>query len=165
MKKDIPAFYLYAAARGNAEAAKMIQLSPFYPDKATQVHLPLCNQIALSVELYLKAWLSHHGVSGAIYSAPQVRHDLERLYELAISNGLTGVHTNTVALVKTLGPYYKKHEYRYMPPDIRMPTLNYPAVFDVLDGLDTRVERAIDAKGLAAKAQEQEAATAINLTH
>jgi hypothetical protein len=160
MKKETPAFHLYAAARGNAEAAKMIQLSPFYPSKATQVHLPLSNGIALSMELHLKAWLSHHGVPEAVFSAPKIRHDLQGLFELAVSNGLAGLHPQTPDLAETLGPFYKGHEYRYMHAGITMPTLNYPLVFAVLDALDARVRNAIDAEAQAAKALEREAAAA-----
>jgi hypothetical protein len=52
---------------------------------------------------------------------------------------LAGLHPQTSEMADTIGPFYKGHEYRYLPEGVTMPTLNYPLVFAVLDVLDAQV--------------------------
>src|SRR5437763_10795850 len=65
-----------------------------------------------AAELYLKAFLMHKGYTEDQLRKVPIRHDLEKLYALAVASGLSA--SGADVLIALLAPHHKNFGFRYM---------------------------------------------------
>lgn len=98
--------------------------------------------IGFAVELYLKSFLLHHGISESDLRSKQYGHKLAALLTTA-----TELRLNCPSAEK-LCTYLRKHEtfeYRYIRKDSHYDLWSLDVIFDHLGILDARVDHAIGA--------------------
>lgn len=122
-----------------------------------------------AVELALKAFLLSKGVSDGRNEGelkhPAVRHDLVRLYDLALAHGFVASGPHFDGVVDWLGPFHSGHAFRYrqtgaveLPTPSRVSALLAP----VIAGIGRSVASAAIALGQE-RSQQALAATGITL--
>ncbi len=137
------AIMTYSTAKGFNEAAKMIYTSPHYgPDRSDMLVLPFGHLIGFAIELYLKAYLLHHGVTEATLRSREYGHKLAELYALAQAHGFSEAH---VMLIHDYEEPHRNFEYRYADESNTYVVPDYVRVFAAMDALDTYVDGVIGA--------------------
>ncbi len=128
----------YVPAKGYAEAAKMIVLSPLRNGRSEMTYLPIHMLLGFSVELYLKSWLSKEGLDENTLRRKPYGHDLKRLYSEAKSNGFPFISALESLIHQLHGPH-NDFTYRYFRLDLSFNNTDLRCAFDVIDRLDTEV--------------------------
>lgn len=85
------------------------ELVPLLPDGARHF-------LAIAIELALKAYLLHRGISDD-WNRIHVRHDLLKALKSARRAGLDGAPARLVKIAAALNPYYKTHTIPHMPAE------------------------------------------------
>ena len=67
-----------------------------------------------AMELYLKAYLRHHGVSSEDLASKVYGHDIERLYQEALDLGLQVMPQMHTMVTVDIGPQHKGLGFRYV---------------------------------------------------
>jgi HEPN domain-containing protein len=86
------------------------ELLPLFPDNARHF-------MAIAVELALKAYLLHRGISDD-WNRIHVRHDLTKALKSAKRAGFDGVSPRLATIAAALSPYYKTHTLPDMPAEV-----------------------------------------------
>jgi hypothetical protein len=142
---DDSAQLTYSTAKGYVQSAFVIIVAPHRmqtPDDTT-FFLSFHMLIAFSVELYLKAYLRHHGYDEKALRAGGVRHNLPKLLEMAKAEGLACAQAE--ALVEYLGDKHESFEFRYMKPGGSYKLRPLEEIFAELTALDAAVDAAVGA--------------------
>ncbi len=72
--------------------------------------------LAIAIELALKAYLLHRGISDD-WNRVHIRHDLLKALKCVRRAGFDGAPVKLPALAALLSPYYQAHAIAVMPPD------------------------------------------------
>lgn len=97
-----------------------------------------------AVELYLKAYLLHSGVSAEDLRKKKYGHDLDAL---AAEAKARGVPTQSYQpLITLLATKHKSFEYRYMKTGENYPAMRLDSFFQRLNDLDVTVDTVIGAR-------------------
>ena len=86
------------------------ELVPRFPDGARHF-------LAIAIELALKAYLLHRGISDD-WNRIHVRHDLRKALKSAKRAGFDGAPPELAKIAAALNPYYKTHSLPDMPADV-----------------------------------------------
>lgn len=135
----------YSVAKGYVQSAYALMANPHrlqLPDDTTffmAFHM-LCG---FAAELYFKAFLAHKGHTESSLKKPDVRHDLGKLQQMCLSEGLN--EQGSKLLVDCLGVRHKSFEYRYMKRDATYETVALRDIFFAFSELDAVVDTAIGA--------------------
>lgn len=86
------------------------ELLPLFPHNARHF-------MAIAVELALKAYLLHRGISDD-WNRIHVRHDLTKALKSAKRAGFYGAPPGLAKIAAALSPYYKTHTLPDMPADV-----------------------------------------------
>jgi hypothetical protein len=135
----------YSVAKGYVQSAYAMMANPHrlqLPDDRTffmAFHM-LCG---FAVELYLKAFLAHKGYSERQLKHLSVGHDLIKLRDLCISEGLYASASDF--LVSVLGKHHKSFEYRYMKSATEYQVTDLRGIFSAFSSLDRLIDSAIGA--------------------
>lgn len=141
----------YVPAKGYAESAKIIKLSPLTSGREGMTFLPLHMLVGFSVELHLKAWLTDVGFNEETLRRKPYGHNLNELYGAAKANGLPPID-RLDALVPYLHGPHADFTYRYFRQDITYESMELGSLFGILDALDTVVDSKIGASASIGKA-------------
>jgi len=87
-------------------------LSEVTPSEATPISWPRYFLFCHSIELVLKAYLSHTGLTGKQLQNPRVRHNIKNLLDKAIKSGLS-LSTGARHKIEDLTETYTNHWPRY----------------------------------------------------
>lgn len=134
----------YIPAKGFIETTKIVASSPLVEGREGLVFLASQTLIGFSLELYLKAWLSHCGVSEEALMRRPYGHNLQRLYDDCVASGLPTIGRLDELVRLTRGPH-SDYTYRYFRSDLEYTTMGLMGAFAVLSELDTLVDREIGA--------------------
>lgn len=85
------------------------ELVPRFPDGARHF-------LAIAIELALKAYLLHRGISDD-WNRIHVRHDLLKALKSAKRAGFEGAPPGLAKIAAALNPYYKTHTIPHMPAE------------------------------------------------
>jgi len=142
----------YGNAKGFCQSAYLVMANPHrlqVPDD-TSFMLGFHHLIGFAVELYLKAFLLHCGLSEEELRSKKFGHKLQALLGAAEERGLA------CSNAKALCTYLVKHEtfeFRYMKEDSWYELLPLDTIFDMLSQLDGIVDTEVGAsaaRGMAA---------------
>jgi len=120
-------------AKQYRQAAHILSKSQFERISSPQYFL-----ISQSIELYLKAFIIASGGKQSDLRKHDVRHSLEKLFEIATANGYNSRSTKTAEVIDLLGPHHSDHSFRYRKVGFK----TYPTIREGLDTLD-RMEKEI----------------------
>ncbi|MCO6423862.1 hypothetical protein JT737_19335 [Sinorhizobium meliloti] len=141
----------FRSADGHRKAAQIL-----YPhvqqqsDGASSVFLAFYNVLGFAIELYLKAFLANRGFDSDMLSKRQYGHQLEVLYDEAVSSGLyelpgyPQVHPSALArVVEIIGSRFESYAYRYINDldDVYSYIETMEIIWVVLDDLHQRVRQ------------------------
>ena len=87
-------------------------LSEVTPSEVTPISWPRYFLFCHSIELVLKAYLSHTGLTGKQLQNPRVRHNIKNLLDKAIKSGLS-LSTGARHKIEDLTETYTNHWPRY----------------------------------------------------
>jgi hypothetical protein len=107
---------------------------PQYPEAARY-------DLAIAIELALKAHLLHRGISDD-WNRVYLRHDLTKALRFARRAGFNGAPAALPELAALLSPYYKVHAISRMPPEAVASVCWSQACMTVRDLIDAVVEAA-----------------------
>lgn len=85
------------------------ELVPPFPEDARHF-------LAIAIELALKAYLLHRGISDD-WNRIHVRHDLLKALKSARRGGFDGTPAGLAKIAAALNPYYKTHTIPHMPAE------------------------------------------------
>jgi hypothetical protein len=142
----------YSTAKGYIQSAHLMMSNPIRyttPDD-TPFYLAFHLICAFAVELYLKSYLIHSGHEDKELRGIGVRHNLEKLHELAKADDFTDIGTG--ALVDLLHEHHESFEFRYAKRETKYRAVNLQHMFIAFSALDLFVDAAVGAsasKGLA----------------
>ena len=135
----------YAVAKGYVQSLYLILTNPARlqaPDDTS--FYPAFGLLAgFAVELYLKAYLIHRGVSTADLRKGAVAHKLAILAAMCKTKGLSDVKLDW--LVRKLGDHHASYEFRYMKPSSEFYPIDLHRLFKAFSRLDRAVDVAIGA--------------------
>lgn len=134
----------YGTAKGFCQCAYLVMANPHrlqLPDDRSFV-LGFHHLIGFAVELYLKAFLLHQGISEEQLRSKEFGHKMQKLLSTANSSGLT---CNSAEVLCTYLAKHETFEYRYMREDARYDLLSLDKIFHMLSDLDIRVDQEIGA--------------------
>jgi hypothetical protein len=114
------------------------ELVPQFPDGARHF-------LAIAIELALKAYLLHRGISDD-WNRIHVRHDLLKALKSARRAGFAGAPPGLAKIAAALNPYYKTHTIPHMPAETIASVCWLDACQTVQD-LITAVRAAINDQG------------------
>lgn len=140
----------YSTARGYVQSAFCIMCSTerlTLPNDTT-FFLSFHMLAAFALELYLKAYLLSCDFTEK--EMKEAGHNLEKLYGLAVSEGLKAF--GVAEMAKALHAHHSTFEYRYMRPDTNFRTASLGAIFQTFTALNRFVDTAVGAsasKGLS----------------
>lgn len=134
----------YVPAKGYAESAKIIVLSPLREGRVEMTYLPIHMLLGFSVELYLKAWLCQSGIHEDALRRRPYGHDLAALYAEATAHQLPAV-PGLDPLVQQLHGPHTDYTYRYFRSDLSFDNTNFSVAFSTSDQLDFEVDRFVGA--------------------
>ncbi|WP_342147993.1 hypothetical protein [Methylorubrum sp. SB2] len=134
----------YVPAKGYAEAAKIIVLSPLRESRVEMTYLPIHMLLGFSVELYLKSWLCREGIHEDILRKKPYGHDLGNLYKEATSRNLKNI-SGLDHLVQQLHGPHTDFTYRYFRSDLIFDNTDFRSAFEITDRLDVEVDTHIGA--------------------
>lgn len=98
--------------------------------------------LAIAIELALKAYLLHRGISDD-WNRIHIRHDLIKALKCARRAGFNGSPAGLLALTALLNPYYKIHAISAMAPDAIAPA-SWLEACETVRNLIAAVSAAID---------------------
>ncbi|WP_235524563.1 hypothetical protein [Caulobacter sp. Root655] len=101
--------------------------------------------LAIAIELALKAYLLHRGISDD-WNRVHIRHDLARALRCARRAGFDGAPAELPALAALLSPYYQVHAIAVMPPDA-IASASWPEACETVRALIAAVTRATGDQG------------------
>src|ERR1043166_5071392 len=81
--------------------------------RESQIALPTYFLLSHGLELTLKAYLIARGVEERVLRKPNIRHDLQRLYDEAVALGLQIEDQRVPVLVQAISEFHKTFEFRY----------------------------------------------------
>ena len=136
------AIMIYSNAKGFSEAAKMIYLSPHYGDRHHMLILPIGHLVGFGIELYLKSFLTHHGVDKRRLSSRALGHNLIALYDLALTFGFSLAHRK---LLDEFHHHHSAFEFRYADDDTVFHIPSHVETFTAMDALDRYVDGVVGA--------------------
>jgi hypothetical protein len=134
----------YVTAKGYRRAAQIVHNHSTSEVEALSLFLPLHLLLGFALELYLKAWLLRSKIPPNELKAKLVRHDLLRLYSMALAKGLTATD-HLRELVDHLHEPHLKFRYRYADPSSIFKGTNVTLALAVLRELDMKVDAAVGA--------------------
>ena len=102
-----------------------------------------------AVELYLKAFLAHKGYSEEQLKRREIGHDLLRLRELCMSEGLYSSGMDFLA--GTFGKHHKNFDYRYLKRETVYWVEDLRIIFSAFSSLNLLVDTAIGASSSRGK--------------
>lgn len=135
----------YSVAKGYVQSAYAMMTNPArlqLPDDISffmAFHM-LCG---FALELYLKAYLVHKGYSESYLRKKEVGHNLLKLRELCVSEGL--YHSGADMLVGLLAKHHAGFEFRYMKRNSTYWTEDLRTIFAAFSSLDRTVDGIIGA--------------------
>jgi hypothetical protein len=136
----------YSVAKGYVQAAFALMANPLRMEQLPD-DIPLFMAFHMlcgfAVELYLKAFLLHKGFSETSLRKPDIRHDLIKLQQMCVAEGLH--EAGSKSLAEGFGTHHKSFEYRYMKPDTVYRTAPLHDIFSTFSLLDNAVDEAIGA--------------------
>lgn len=97
--------------------------------------------LAIAIELALKAYLLHRGISDD-WNRVYLRHDLSKALRFARRAGFNGAPAALPELATLLGPYYQAHAISQMPPEAVAPVCWSQTCTTVRDLIDAVVDAA-----------------------
>ena len=133
----------YSVAKGYTQSAYAMMANPHrlqLPDDTT-FYMAFHMLCGFAVELYLKAFLAHRGYAEEGLRKSDIRHDLSKLRDLCVSEGLR--EDGSKLLVDFLGTHHKSFEFRYMKRDTFYSTIALRDIFFAFSSLDEAVDTAI----------------------
>jgi|ERR1043165_340918 hypothetical protein len=135
----------YSTAKGNVQSAYLIMANPdrYQLPNDSSFYLSFHLLCGFAVELYLKAFLAKKGYSERELRSVALRHDLNKLYELARAKGLRP--NGSKLLVDLLAAHHKSFEFRYMNRTSRFLAFDLCTVFTAFSALDAEVDNVVGA--------------------
>jgi hypothetical protein len=130
---DVQLFY--TPAKNYLEAVKVIAGSAM--DEAHRF-LPMHNLMGFAMELYLKAWLSHAGLTKKQLGAKHYGHHLKNLFAEAKSADIPSINGLEPLIDHLHGPHHKL-QYRYLDADMTFMLTAMDVVIPIFDELDLSV--------------------------
>jgi hypothetical protein len=106
-----------------------------YPDREYLLP-PNYLLVALSIELFLKSFISSRRIKDKELRSSTLRHNLQALYTRAKSLGFEASDVRIDEIISALQGPYEKHHLRYMSDDVSFTKLDLDAVFTVLTSLE-----------------------------
>jgi hypothetical protein len=135
----------YSTAKGYLQSAYLLVTSPgrYQLTDDTTIFLSFHMLCGFAVELYLKSFLASKGFDAKELRSHAVRHNLEKLYELAQDAGLQ--NDGAEPLIALLNDHHRNFEFRYMKPDSQYQAMHLTQMFSTLSSLDNAVDEAVGA--------------------
>jgi len=141
----------YSVAKGYVQSAYVMLANPHRLQLSddTTFFMAFHMLCGFAVELYLKAYLAHKGYDEDRLRKADLRHDLIKLRQLSVSEGL--IESGSQLLVDLLGEHHKSFEFRYMKKTATYKTVALREIFSAFSSLDQAVDIAIGARAARGK--------------
>lgn len=123
------------------------EILPLFPDSARHF-------MAIAVELALKAYLLHRGISDD-WNRIHVRHDLTKALKSATRAGFKGAPPGLAKIAVALSPYYKTHTLPQMPAEI-LESIDWMEAHQIIASLLAAVRVVIPRDAASAPARDAE---------
>lgn len=135
----------YAVAKGYVQSSLLIVSSwdRLQATNDTSFILAFHNLVGFAVELYLKSFLLHAGLSEDVLRSRKMGHKLSALLDAAKDNGFP--QAGAQQIVDYVGPMHETFEYRYMQQGRSYTLMPLPWIFEKLSDLDNIVDAAVGA--------------------
>jgi len=141
----------YSTAKGYVQSAYVLMANPLrysVPDDTTffmSFHM-LCG---FALELYFKAFLSHHGWDEKSLRSKRLRHNLRELHKEVVALGLTS--KIAAQLLEVLAERHEDFTFRYVRRETKYLARDLQLIFKDFSIVDTIVDDAIGASASRGK--------------